>query len=77
MMPDAMFDRVAIVTGGAGSLGRAIVRALARSGAAVAVADQNFAAAREDFPLDRTVHHVPHAGDHRLLVHIQTGAMWV
>ena len=32
---------------------------------------------RADFPLDRTVHHVPHAGDHRLLVHIQTGAMWV
>jgi hypothetical protein len=32
---------------------------------------------RADFPLDRTVHHVPHAGDHRLLVHIQTGAMWM
>ena len=32
---------------------------------------------RADFPLDRTVHHVPHAGDHRLLMHIQTGAMWI
>lgn len=47
MMPDLTFDRVAIVTGGAGSLGRAIVRVLARSGAAVAVADQNFTAARD------------------------------
>ncbi len=47
MMPDPTFDRVAIVTGGAGSLGRAIVRALARSGAAVAVADQDFSAARD------------------------------
>jgi 3-oxoacyl-[acyl-carrier protein] reductase len=47
MMPDPAFDRVAIVTGGAGSLGRAIVRALARSGAAVAVADQNVTAARD------------------------------
>ncbi len=40
-------DRVAIVTGGGGSLGRAIVRGLAQSGAAVAVVDQNLPAARD------------------------------
>jgi NAD(P)-dependent dehydrogenase (short-subunit alcohol dehydrogenase family) len=40
-------DRVAIVTGGGGSLGRAIVRALVRSGTGVAVADRDLAAARE------------------------------
>ncbi len=40
-------DRVAIVTGGGGSLGRAIVRALARSGTMVVVADQNLSAARD------------------------------
>ena len=32
---------------------------------------------RADFTLHRTAHHVPHAGDHCLLVHIQTGAMWI
>jgi 2-dehydro-3-deoxy-L-rhamnonate dehydrogenase (NAD+) len=40
-------DRVAIVTGGGGSLGRAIVRVLARAGAAVAVVDRNLSAARD------------------------------
>ncbi len=39
--------QVAIVTGGGGSLGRAIARRLARDGAAVVVADFNLAAARE------------------------------
>ena len=42
-----MSDQVAIVTGGGGSLGRAIARRLARDGAAVVVADFNLAAARE------------------------------
>jgi 3-oxoacyl-[acyl-carrier protein] reductase len=44
---DQTKDRVAIVTGGGGSLGRAIARALARDGVAVAVADRNPAAARD------------------------------
>jgi 3-oxoacyl-[acyl-carrier protein] reductase len=42
-----MSEQVAIVTGGGGSLGRAIARRLARDGAAVVVADFNLAAARE------------------------------
>jgi 3-oxoacyl-[acyl-carrier protein] reductase len=42
-----MSVQVAIVTGGGGSLGRAIARRLARDGAAVVVADFNLAAARE------------------------------
>jgi NAD(P)-dependent dehydrogenase (short-subunit alcohol dehydrogenase family) len=41
-----MSDQVAIVTGGGGSLGRAIARRLARDGAAVVVADFNLAAAQ-------------------------------
>jgi NAD(P)-dependent dehydrogenase (short-subunit alcohol dehydrogenase family) len=43
--PDS--DRVAIITGGGGSLGRAIVQALARSGTSIAIADQNYSAARD------------------------------
>ena len=42
-----VLDRVAIVTGAGGSLGRAIARNLARSGVAVAMVDRDYALARD------------------------------
>lgn len=47
LSPPTLSDRVALVTGGAGGIGRATARALSAAGACVAVVDVNGAGARE------------------------------
>ncbi len=47
MTRQASSDRVAAVTGGGGSLGRAIVRNLVKSGVSVAIVDREYASARD------------------------------
>ena len=47
MTGQALSDRVAVITGGGGSLGRAIARNLAKSDVVVAIVDRDYAQARE------------------------------
>ena len=67
MTSERFVGKVAIVTGGAGGIGSAVCRTLARDGAAVAVAD------RDDAGAARVVAEISAAGGTATAVHVELG----